>query len=252
MTDVLLKSAFVGVLTAMAATAQAAPIYVGLQDGGGAITTIIAAANGSTTFGLTQIGNSGVAVSGNVSGTPPQNEPTLLSNTVTLSGEHDGGGTVSVYVSELNLNPLNYRDFVSRFTNAFNPLSSLGAGNQTANTATRVVESTYVTSCALLGLTAQGACQASDAYAEGTLLSTTTFTQGGFTSVVDSATAAALTAPYVVTEVYNVTFAAPSGVNTYGGITASIDMSVPEPRSLTVLAIGLLGLTMAAYTRRRA
>jgi hypothetical protein len=212
-----LKGHLLGVLTALGAVwitaAHAAPVYVGLQDGNGAIVTIVNNANGSASFGsptnVIEIGTSGVYVYGSVEGTPPLNEPDLLSNSVSLSGEHDGGGTVSIYVTELNQFPLTYAGFSSSFTNSFAPI-----GGFTTNTATTVVESTYITTC----LPPNSACPASDIFAEGKLLSTTTFTPGGSTNVTDwAALPVGETAPYAETEVYTITFAAPGGANgSYG------------------------------------
>lgn len=242
-----LAAALLGGVLGLAAQAQSAPVYVGIQDGNGAIKTIVNGANGSATFGLTEFGTSGVYASGSVEGTPPLPEPKLLSNTLTVSGEHDGGGTVSIYVSELNQFPLNYASFFSSFSNIFAPVDTLGAKNQTANTATKVVESTYVTACPIPG----AACPAASAFAEGKLLSTTTFTAGGATTVDDGAVRpGGLTAPYVETEVYTITFAAPAGVNLYGQVSSSIDMSVPEPASMALVGTALLGLGVVRRRRR--
>src|SRR5208282_6744571 len=129
----LITAATFGGLMAAATGAYSAPVYVGLQDGNGPITTVVSGANGTATFGLTEFGSSGVYASGNVEGTPPLPEPQLLSNTLTVSGEHDAGGTVSIYVSELNQNPLNFNMFSSAFSNLFAAASTLGLGNQTLN-----------------------------------------------------------------------------------------------------------------------
>jgi hypothetical protein len=244
-TFVMGSVALLGWTVAWGSAAFSAPVYVGLQDGNGAITTVVNGANGSATFGLTQIGTSGVFASGSVEGTPPLPEPNVLSNALAVSGEHDLGGTVSIYISELNQFPLNFSSFISSFANAFTAVGSLGSGNQTANTATKVVESTYVTACPTPG----SACPVGSAYAEGTLLSTTTFTQGGAPIVTDIAAQPPLTAPYVTTEVYTVTFAAPSGVNVYGGVTSSIGLAVPEPTSIALLGAGLFGLNLVRRRR---
>jgi hypothetical protein len=244
-----LKGSLLAGLTALGAVwitaAHAAPVYVGLQDGNGAIVKVVSNANGSAKFGSStnpiEIGASGVYAYGSVEGTPPLSEPNLLSNSVSLSGEHDGGGTVSIYVTELNQFPLKFGDFYSTFANSFAPL-----GGFTTNTATQVVESTYITAC----LPANSACPASDVFAEGKLLSTTTFTPGGSTSVTKFAgVPAGETVPYAETEVYTITFAAPGGADgSYGQVSASIDVSVPEPVSMALLGVGMLGL---GVVRRR-
>lgn len=217
--------------------AHAAPLYIGVQDGNGAIAMIVNDVQTQATFGQTEIAASGVYVSGSVQGVPLVPEPDLLSNALTVSGEHDGGGTVSIYVTELNQFPLNYAGLASRFTNSFAPISGF-----TTNTATKVVESTYITAC--LPPSSPTGCSSSYAYAEGNLLSTTTFTPGGSTTVTDWANLpVGETAPYAETEVYTITFAAPGGADgSYGQVSASIDISAPEPVSIALLGAGLFGL----------
>jgi hypothetical protein len=225
--------------------AYPAPLYVGVQDGNSAVATVTpgGGASGLVTYGTQaspkQVGTSSVFVAISAEGTPPLPEPQLLSNSLTVSGEHDAGGTESIYVSELNQFPvMPFASFFSEFANTFAPVNTLGAGNQTTNTAAQVVETTYVTPCG------PGPCPATDAFAEGTLLSTTTFTQGGGTTVNSGVPVpAGLTAPYATTEVYTITLAAPSGPNVYGQVSASIDLQlIPEPASIALLGTALAGV----------
>jgi hypothetical protein len=243
-------------MAGLAGGAQAAPVYVGLQDGNGAIATVINAPSGNGPFGfsITQIGLSGIYASGSVEGTPPLNEPDLLSTALTVSGEHDpAGGTVSIYVTELNQFPLTFTSYLSTFSNLFPALSTLGNGNQTANTVTQVVESTYVTSCLPVGANCQPlyAPGGANQYPEGILLSTTTFTSNAVTTVTEGAGRPNLTAPYAETEEYTITFAPASGVNTYGGVSSSIDVATPEPMSLALFGSALLGLGVVRQRRNK-
>jgi hypothetical protein len=219
-------------------SAQAAPIYIGVQDGNGAIVTVVSGANGTGTFGLTQIGTTGIYVSGSDEGTPPLPEPDIISNALDVSGEHNGsGGTVSIYMSELNQFPLasSFNSFFSKFETTI-PSTYAGFPNSVIS----VTESTYVSPCAVPNV----ACTASDAFKTADLLSTVTFTaQGTDTAGGTAQIPAGLTTPYSTTEVYTVTFGAG-----YGDASSLIDVSVPEPASLALLSAGLLGL---GYVRKR-
>jgi hypothetical protein len=228
-----------------AAGASAAPIYVGYQIGNGAITIVLSAPSGNGPFNYgsagapISVGTSGIVIYGTVEGTPPLPEPDLLSNAVSLSGEHDpSGGPISIYVTELNQFPTNFGDFYSTFG------ANLPAtGPSGPNDAISVVESTYVHACANPG----GACLASDEYQKDVLLSTTTFSGIGSGSTVGYASLPPNeTTPYAVTEVYTVNFTPNGG---YGQVNASIAVTVPEPLSIGLLGSGLFALGLIRRSR---
>jgi hypothetical protein len=234
----------VGILSAvlgLATGAHAAPLYVGLQDGNGAIVTIANAASGPFSFTTKEIGTSGIYASGTAEGTPPLLEPDISSTSVDVSGEHNtGGGTVSIYVSELNQFPLasSFNSFFSAFATT---IPNMAPGSTTnSNAVTQVILSTYAQTCAVLSA---GACTAADAYKETNLLSTVTYTAKGITNKSNDVAQipVGMSAPYSTTEVYTITFGAFTGTN-YGDVSNAINVTVPEPMSMALLGTGLIGL----------
>ena len=125
-----------------------------------------------------------------------------------------------------------------------------------AGTFTSLTEQTYVTTCANLVM---GGCPASDAFATGNLLSTTTFTSAG-TSVTNLAGIPIdLSAPYVTTLVYTIVMPG----DAYKDADASIDLSTsllsppggngaaPLPAALPLFATGLGALGLLGWRRKR-
>jgi hypothetical protein len=245
----------VGILSAVlgftvVSPAYAAPLYVGLQDGNGAIVTIANGVSGPFSFTTDEIGTSGIYASGTAEGTPPLLEPDISSTSVDVSGEHNaGGGTVSIYVSELNQNPLasSFNSFFSAFATM---IPTMAPGSTTSsNAVTQVILSTYAQTCAVLAT--NGSCTAADAYAETNLLSTVTYTAKGITNKTNDVAQipVGMTAPYSTTEVYTITFGAFTGAD-YGDVSNAINVTVPEPMSMAVFGAGLIGL--GTISRRQA
>lgn len=199
----------------------ALPIAVGYSLNGGATITTLASGNGSADVAGASAGAFSVSVTD--SGTPPQAEPTLVTNTIDVASK--AAGTISLYVSETGLTDLTFTKFLSGFTENF-LIGAIGP----------VTESTYVHAC---GAT----CGPGDLFATTMLLDTTTFSATGG---MDKAALVpmGLTTPYAVTAVYTMTAAGSGTVNSSINLT-----SVPEPAALTVFAAGLLSLTL--LRRRR-
>jgi len=236
-----------GVVAALLAVsgARAAPVYVGLQDGNGTIVTIVNGVQGTATFGTTEIGTSGIYASGTVEGTPPLPEPQLVTTNLALAGEHDpNGGTISIYVTETNMETMSFSAFLSSFAAS---IPFLAPENGDPNTVTSVTESIFEANCALPHT--NGCNNTTDVYNLAHLIGSETYSTTGSVTNVLSPITPGIALPYAITEVTTVTFS-DGGVGAYGYADDSISLNtaIPEPMSMTLLGVGLLGLGVA---RRR-
>jgi len=151
------------------------------------------------------------SVSATATGTPPLPQPDLDSNTINVSSA--GAGTLWVYVTEQNItSPVGLNNFLSTFTsNALNGLF------------TSVKESTYVDS-------------GNGLYALTTPLGSATFT--GLATASSINPTGLLANPYSATEVFKIVAGGAGDSND----TIDLANTVPEPTTLSILGIGLLGL----------
>jgi hypothetical protein len=228
--NLLATISVVGVLMG-ASAANAAPVYIGYSINGDAVTQV---ATGSGSASVTNLNvNNGTdffQFSASAEGTPPLPEPTLLSNSMTITGEHFGD--ISIYITETNQFPLGFHYFESLFGS-----SSIAPG-------ATVVESTYFHDC---GVPNASCNSTSDVFALSTLLSTATFTSDG-TADLDAPLPAGSTSPYAITEVYSLTLTEAG----YGYQNAgAIDERIPEPSALSLFVAALIGFAGFATYRRR-
>jgi hypothetical protein len=199
---------------ALAYPANALPVFIGYSIGGPIVDFPGSGANGTSAVSAFSVG--GFLINLSATGTPPLSQPNFGSDTLTVSAST--GGTITLYASETGITTMP-AGIISGFTN--NPLSD-----------TSVTEKTYV------GLNTK--------YALTDLLGMATLAPGGVSSVT-TALPGGLPATYSNTETYTITFGASGGT-----VDATIleVATVPEPASLALLGVGLLGIGFVANRKR--
>jgi len=222
-----LISAAAALAFSSAARADAMTIYVGAQApgvNGGAITQV-ATGSGTTLLNLQfdfgSVSNQVAAVANRVFVTGGGGSILeLLGGSVSSSSSTPS--TIAIYLSQIDQTFLT-DTYTTFFGATFN--NPFGSGS--------VTESIYVTPCH------DNPCGVGDIFATGILLSQTTFTSTHtFPNQVPVSRPELLTAPYSVTEVFDISIGLPGSGNGVGG-NASLD--VPGP----IAGAGLPGLIFA-------
>jgi hypothetical protein len=127
------------------------------------------------------------------------------------------------------------------------PITTLGSANSaTANVLSSVSATSYIDQSNGAGVTAGTNTPASLGTAVGTINGVVNGTNVTF-SPASTAYGPLLTSPYAVDQLYNVTF---SGAGNIVGLSADTWLA-PEPASMTLLGIGIIGMAGYGWRRRR-
>jgi hypothetical protein len=201
------------------ASANATLISIGLQEDGGAISTV--ATDAGTPGDAAFAGSFGTFLVNNVSGigSPLLPQPQLLTNAINVT-TGSGSHVLNVFITEQGLSlPVGSAQLLSSFTS-----------NLINGAVTSVVEKTLIST--------------GNALYAGTPLATATFTTIGTSSSVNSTPP--LASPYSETAMYTITTTGAGNVND----TINISDPVPEPATLALFGTGLLGLSLIKRRRR--
>lgn len=212
-----MKRILFGLAASTLAIAAAAPasaaIFIGVSINGGPITQVaLDGGTGSVNYNVT---NGGVFFNTNGTGYPLLGQPNLLTQSVNVGQFGANGGTVSIYITQTDLNA-----FAGALTSTF-------TSNTIAN-ATVALSTYYSAANALFG---------------GTLLQSANFSGTGMFAGVNPLT---LNLPFSETVRYDLVFG--PGAGNFNG-TANLTMvAVPEPATWGLMILGFAGL---GYTVRR-
>jgi len=202
----MLFSALFAMALILPSGAFADTISIGVDCGGG-ITTVASGSGTATFAGICGAFN---ITSATATGTPIVPEPTLLTQTIDATA--NAGGTLKIFITEQGLTfPTPSGLLLSGFTS-----------NVFFGPATSVEEQTFV--------------DAGNGLFGGTPLASATFTGINSTTSLDLATTG--TGPFSETAVYTIT-AAGAGA----AFNDTINITLPEPASLSMVGFGLLGLS---------
>ncbi|MEO5938887.1 MAG: PEPxxWA-CTERM sorting domain-containing protein [Sphingomonas sp.] len=195
-----------------AAMPASAGIFIGVSFNGGPITQVaLDSGTGSVNYNTT---NGSYFFNTNGTGFPLLLQPNLLTQSVNIQQAGSPGGTLSIFITQTDLN-------------AFSGALASSFTSNTISNANVVLRTYYSAANALFG---------------GTQLQTASFSGTGTFLGVNPLT---LTLPFSETVRYDLTFG-PGGGNFNG--TANLTTSVPEPTTWAMMMLGFVGL---GYTVRR-
>lgn len=224
------RKALIGVtvlasVTGWTAAANAAPVYIGLEEDGyfgNAIQTVAGPSNGTASYTNHIFGDFFVNTI-SITGTPPLAEPDVTSTAIDATSPTLGtGGTLRIYLTEINQNwpvlpALPYNSLLSQFSNTLNYVVGQNTGSFT------VTEATYLSQCGAFG--ANECTIPSKIFATDDLIQMTTFTNSNG-SVSQYNPLPSVNSPFAVTLLYTIT----ATRGTYGTVTDGINLSGSDLR----------------------
>jgi hypothetical protein len=202
-------------LALAAASPASAGIFIGVSVNGGPITQVaVDAATGVVNYNAT---SGGYFFNTNGTGFPLLLQPNLVTQSLNIQQASGAGGTLSIYITQTDLN-------------SFNGVLASSFTSNTISNASAVLSTYYSAANALFG---------------GTLLQSSTFTGTGMFA---GANPLLLSLPFSETVRYDITFGA--GPGNFNG-TANLTTAVPEPATWAMMLLGFAGLGHAVRRRTK-